>query len=113
MATALSGRALLVSGAVLALCAGGVVVAAAVGASPAATPQLGGPVVVVTKNLTGWPTTSPATSPSDTGEPSGGVGGSGHPEGHRNSHDAQVVQPAPVHEVDDEESGGSRKSRGG
>ena len=97
----MSGRALLVGAAALVLCAGGVVLAASVGATPAGGgPVIGQPVVVRPS-----PSPSPATpSPSATGGTPGPGNHEHQPEG------PQVVGPAPVHDVDQEESGaaGSR-----
>lgn len=101
MVTALSGRGLLAGSAVLVLCLGGVVVAATVGASPAPGPEIG-PPVVVGATIPALPDGS-SRSPSEhtTGEPSPW---SRDHDDDDDGHEAEVVGPPPIREVEDEES---------
>jgi hypothetical protein len=102
MARALSGRGLLVGTAVLVLCAGGIAVAAAVGATPQPSGQNLGPGVVVGPGTTAGaipgPTTPVATDEHETRH--GTEPGSGTP----NTDGPQIVAPAPVLEQHDDEA---------
>jgi hypothetical protein len=90
-----------VGGAVLVLCAGGIAIAAAVGSAPTPDDTVLGPAVVVdaTSTTNG---SGPPASPS-TPRPRTSTGGE-HDNDRKDSDEPQVVGPAPVHEVDDDEA---------
>jgi hypothetical protein len=103
MVTALSRRGLLVGSAVMVLCLGGVVVAATVGANPAPGPEIGPPVLVgVTPT---GPGSGAPPSPSGSDDDSGSTDGrpsTGSKEHEGDHGEPEVVGPAPVREVDDD-----------